>query len=56
MVWYFIVIPIIIGIILKLVVPYIKKNYIDNTMICGVCREKYNKKFRGCPNCGVENE
>ena len=53
MVWYLIVIPIVIVIIIKLVIPYIQKNHIDNTVICGICSDKYNKKLRGCPRCGV---
>jgi len=56
MVWYLIVIPIVIAVIIKLVIPYIQKNHIDNTMICGVCSRKYNKKLRGCPHCGVGRE
>ncbi len=53
MAWYLIAIPIVIAIVLKLVIPYIKKNYIDDTMICGVCSEKYSRKLTGCPHCGV---
>ena len=53
MVWYLIAIPIVIAIVIKLVVPYIKKNYIDDTITCSVCRGKYNKKLLGCPKCGV---
>jgi len=53
MVWYFIVIPIVVAIIIKLVIPYIKKNHVDNTVICGVCNKKHDKKLRGCPFCGV---
>ena len=53
MVWYLIAIPIVAAIIIKLVIPYIKKNYIDDTMICGICSTKYNKKLAGCPSCGV---
>ena len=53
MVWYLIAIPIVIAVIIKLVIPYIQKNHIDNTVICGICRSKYNKKLQGCPNCGV---
>lgn len=53
MVWYLIAIPIVVAIIIKLVIPYIKKNYIDDTMICGICSTKYNKKLVGCPRCGV---
>ena len=50
MVWYLITIPIVVAIIIKLAVPYIKKNYIDDTAICSA---KYNKKLDGCPKCGV---
>ena len=56
MVWYLIAIPIAIAIIIKLVIPYIKKNHIDDTMICGVCSSKYDKKLKGCPHCGVGNK
>ncbi len=56
MVWYLIVIPIVIVIIIKLVIPYIQKNHIDNTVICGICSGKYSKKLRGCPRCGVGSE
>ncbi len=56
MVWYLISIPIVIAIVIKLVVPYIQKNYIDDTVICGVCSKKYDKKLGGCPNCGVGNK
>ena len=47
MVWYLIAIPIVIVIIIKLVIPYIKKNHIDDTVICGICNSKYDKKLRG---------
>jgi len=53
MAWYLIVIPIVIAIVIRLVIPYIKKNYIDDTMICGICKSKYNRKLAGCPHCGV---
>jgi len=53
MVWYLIAIPIVVAVIIKLVIPYIKKNHIDDTTICGICSSKYNKKLRGCPHCGV---
>jgi hypothetical protein len=55
MVWYLIAIPIVIAVIIKLVIPYIKKNHIDDTMFCGICRNKYSKKLKGCPHCGVGN-
>ncbi|MCH9657764.1 hypothetical protein K0U27_03545 [archaeon] len=56
MVWYFVVIPIVLAIVAKIVIPYIRKNYIDNTVICGICRIKYDRKLFGCPNCGVGNK
>jgi len=55
MVWYLIVIPIVIAIVIKIVIPYIKKNQIDDQITCSVCRAKYNKKNTGCPKCGVGN-
>jgi hypothetical protein len=56
MVWYLISIPIVVAIIIKFVIPYIEKNHIDNTMICGICSSKYDKKLSGCPSCGVGNK
>lgn len=53
MVWYLVAIPIIVVVIIKLFIPYIKKNYVDDQIICSVCRTKYNKKQTGCPKCGV---
>lgn len=55
MVWYLIAIPIVIAIILKLVIPYIKKNHIDATKFCSICNVKYDRKLNGCPRCGVGN-
>ena len=43
MAWYLLVIPIVLVIIIKLVIPYIKKNHLDDTKICGICRNKYVK-------------
>ncbi len=53
MVWYMIAIPIVVVVIIKLVIPYIKKNHINDTAICGICSSTYNKKLNGCPKCGV---
>ena len=54
MVWYLIVISIVIVIIIKLAIPYIKKNYIDDVVICRICNGKYNKKLKGCPRCNMD--
>ena len=51
--WYLLVIPIVAAVIIKLIIPYIKKKYIDDTVVCGICNNKYNKKLKGCPKCGV---
>ena len=53
MVWYLAAIPIAAAIIIGLLIPYIRKNYIDNIVICGICQHKYDKKLMGCPKCGV---
>ena len=53
MMWYLIAIPIVAAIVVKLVIPYIRKNYIDDTVFCGICGSKYSKRLKGCPKCGV---
>ena len=53
MAWYLLAIPIVLIIIIKLVIPYIQKNHLDDTKTCGICRKKSFKKLKGCPNCGV---
>ena len=51
---YLAIILIIVAVIIKLLTPYIKKNY-DDVRFCGICYKKYSKKLSGCPHCGVGN-
>lgn len=54
MVWYYALIPIIVIVIIKLVVPYIKKRYIDTPMKrCPICGNSYEGNG-SCPRCGAE--
>jgi len=55
MTWYFVLIPIVSAVLLSLAIPYIRKRFIENLVICSVCKKKYNVKDNknGCPNCGV---
>lgn len=54
MVWYLLAIPIVIAIVIKLVIPYIKKKYVDDDRIsCPLCYGLYKKSLGKCPRCQI---
>ena len=50
MVWYYAVLGVAVTVALGLLIPYIRRRYID-TVACGICGARYPAR-ESCPRCG----
>ena len=52
MVWYYVLIGLAVSVVVGLLIPYIRRRYIDVKMVrCVVCGTAY-KEYGKCPKCG----
>lgn len=52
MVWYYVLIAVAVPIAIRLLIPYIRKRYIDRpTVQCPACGNMYQGKM--CQRCGM---
>lgn len=52
MVWYYVLIGLAVSVVVGLLIPYIRRRYIDVEMVrCVVCGTAY-KEYGKCPKCG----
>ena len=58
MVLQYVLVAVAIAIVMGLLIPYIRKRYIDKdddkeVLTCPICKNKYPKQIASCPKCGL---
>ena len=52
--WYWVAAAVAIPIVIALLIPYIRKRYVDSAVVCPICGASYDRRREGsCPKCGA---
>ena len=52
--WYWVAAAIAIPIVIALLIPYVRKRYVDNIVVCPICGARHDRRREGsCPKCGA---